>query len=156
MLRAGFDVEERSWKGVAGSAIACDPTLVSFYTRFAEVAARKGWLRVTLLRVGDRFATFDFSLKYGDRWFCLKTGYDPEFSKCSVGQLLAQQILKCCFAEGVAECNFMGLREWQPRFRRQAWVYVYNRGPVPWINYAWKFPVRVHVKQMLHALLAQP
>lgn len=156
MLRIGLEVEKSSWKGEAGSAIACDPTLTSFYTRFAEIAARKGWLRLTLLRVGDRYETFDYSLKYGNRWFCLKTGYDPDFAACSVGQLLAEQILKRCFAEDVVECNFMGLREWQPRYRRQAWVYVYNRGPIPWMSYAWKFPVRAQVRHLLDVLLPQP
>lgn len=151
MLPIGLEVEKRSWKGRVGSAIACDPVLTSFYTRIAEMAARKGWLRITLLRVGDRYAAFDFSLKYDNRWFCLKLGCDPEFAQCSVGHLMAEHILKRCHEERVVDCNLMALREWRPRLRRQTWLYVYNRGPIPWISYAWKFPMRTTVKGLLNA-----
>jgi CelD/BcsL family acetyltransferase involved in cellulose biosynthesis len=154
LLDACFDVERRSWKGEEGSAIACDPTLRSFYRTVARDAAARGALRLNLLRVGERIAAFDLSFQEGARYYCLKISYDPDFARFGAGQLLNARILEWCYGARVTEYEFLGpLTEakdaWQPATRRHVWVYVFGRGPIPRAAHVLKFVLRDAIKRKM-------
>lgn len=153
-LPAGLALEGSGWKREQGSAIACDPTLTSFYTDWAGLSAERGWLRLHFLSVGGRAIAFDYSLLYGDRLYCLKMGYDPEFAVYSAGQLLKQRILEQSFSSGVHEYDFLGpmmeaKADWQPSRRRHAWLFLYARGVAARLAHAEKFRLRPAVKRLL-------
>ncbi|HET9952701.1 MAG TPA: GNAT family N-acetyltransferase [Candidatus Eisenbacteria bacterium] len=144
ILDGCFDVERRGWKGEAGSAIASDPALHSFYAAVARDAGSRGALRVGRMRIGERIAAFDLSFQEGDRYYCLKIGYDPDFARFGVGQLLNARILEWCCGAGVTDYEFLGpLTEakdaWQPSIRRHVWIYLFGRGHVPRAAHAFKF-----------------
>ncbi len=154
VLQRCFEIERRGWKGTQGSAIACDSTLVSFYTGWCRIASRLGWLRVSVLRVGDSWAAFDISLRIADQLYCLKISYDPEYAPYSAGQLLNSEILSWCFAEGVKQYHFLGplteaKKDWQPCVRPHAWLFAYNRGPVAGAAHLYKFVLREGAKRLL-------
>ncbi|TMQ61027.1 MAG: GNAT family N-acetyltransferase [Candidatus Eisenbacteria bacterium] len=153
-LAVGIELEQRSWKGNAGSAIASDPSVAAFYTQWMQVAADRGWARLSLLTVGSEPAAFDCGLRYRDRFYSVKIGYDPEFAPYSVGQLLKRELLQRLFAEGVREYDFLGeindsKRDWLPRTREHEWIFVYGRGILPRLHYAYKFQLRPRVKALL-------
>jgi len=61
-LEDGFRIEAAAWKGKAGTAIACQPTLRRFYTVLADRFAGRGWLRLHFLRAGGRRIAFAYSI----------------------------------------------------------------------------------------------
>lgn len=154
LLPAGLELEGSGWKREAGSAIAADPTLTAFYTEWADIAARSGWLRLHFLRVAERAVAFDYSLRYGRTLYCLKMGYDPEFAPFSAGQLLKERILERAFAEGCDEYDFLGptmeaKADWRPQVRRHAWLFLYNRDALSRLAHLEKFRLRPFAKGLL-------
>jgi CelD/BcsL family acetyltransferase involved in cellulose biosynthesis len=129
-LRAGFALEGSGWKDRAGSTIQSDPTLKSFYSQWADLAAARGWLRLSFLDVKGTPVAFDFSTLYAGRYYDLKMGYDPAWERFSVGQLLKEEILKRCFESETREYDFLGesMRakdDWMPLKRTHFWHFVY-------------------------------
>jgi CelD/BcsL family acetyltransferase involved in cellulose biosynthesis len=121
-LADAFELEAAAWKGSAGTAINRHPHLVAFYTRLAERAADRGWLRLQFIRVADRRIAFGFSLQYAGRLYSMKTGYDPAFSSCSPGQLFFEMSIRTACDEGVTIFDLLGARdawklEWTDRTR---------------------------------------
>lgn len=134
-LRVGLGLEGSGWKLEGGSAIIADQTLTKFYTRWAEIAAEKGWLRLSFLDVGGTPAAFDFSTLYQGCYYDLKMGYDPRWDRFSVGQLLKARILESCFEDPETRLyDFLGesMRakdDWLPRKRSHDWHFLFRPSP---------------------------
>lgn len=146
-LTEALEIEARSWKGAAGTAILCDPVLTAFYSDWARVAAENGWLRLCFLTIAGRRVASEYALEYGGVRYSMKAGYDPEFSALSVGQFLLCEILERVFEGGLSGFDFLGdwdaaKGDWGPVPRPHLWVYIYNRGPIPAAARIYKFRVR--------------
>jgi CelD/BcsL family acetyltransferase involved in cellulose biosynthesis len=146
-----FGLEGRGWTGAEGCAIACDPTLVSFYRRVARDAAARGTLRVARLSLEGRAVAFDLSLHEGGRYYCLKIGYDPAMARYGVGQSLNAAVLEHCLANGVQTYEFLGPRTeakdaWQPAAHRHVWIHVFGKGPLARAAHFFKFVARERLK----------
>jgi len=98
-MRRGFAVEDRGWKGRAGSSILRSPDMADFYLRLAQQAARCGHLELAMLRCGDRDAAFSFGLTAKGVFHSIKIGYDETFAACHPGQLLRGLLLERFFAD---------------------------------------------------------
>jgi CelD/BcsL family acetyltransferase involved in cellulose biosynthesis len=108
-MRRGFEIEDRSWKGVAGSSVLRTPGLADFFTRQAEQAARWGQLELVFLECGDRPAAFCYGLSAKGVFHSMKVGYDREFAEQVPGQLLRYHLLDRFFAEvGRKALDFQG------------------------------------------------
>ncbi|HEV8703075.1 MAG TPA: GNAT family N-acetyltransferase [Candidatus Polarisedimenticolia bacterium] len=133
-LEDGLWIESAGWKGRAGTAIAADEATHRFYSLLALRAARRGWLRLHFLTVGERRIAFDFSLFYAGKAFLLKPAYDPAFAACSPYSQLLARILQDHFDRGVKEFDFLGQEDawkfdWATRTRSQEWLYVMPDSP---------------------------
>jgi CelD/BcsL family acetyltransferase involved in cellulose biosynthesis len=131
-LEDGYRIEAAAWKAEAQTAIQCDPTLVRFYSKMADVAAQKGWLRLHFLSVNGRRVAFDYSVVYGRKFYLLKAGYDPEFSPYSPFNLLCERTVEASFDEGLREFDFLGTDadwklKWTTTTRRHDWLFVFGK-----------------------------
>lgn len=154
VLRQGLALEQKGWKGENGSAIACSPKLVSFYSNLARISAEKGWLRLSTLNIDQAPIAFDFGLEYNSQRFCMKIAYDPEHHKSSPGQLLAADILTYCFEHNLREVDFLGTAtkqklDWTRRSREVIWVFIYNKKALSSLHYLYKFQLKARVKEFL-------
>lgn len=93
LLDEGFAVERASWKGTQGTAIASDEATSRFYTRVAEWAAGRGWLRLALLRVDGHAIAFQLDLEVARTYHSLKIGYDPAYTRFSPGKILMYEMV---------------------------------------------------------------
>jgi CelD/BcsL family acetyltransferase involved in cellulose biosynthesis len=153
-LTRGFEIEQKSWKGKSGTAIACDSKLLSFYTRWAETAAEKKWLQLSFLKVNGQAVAFDYSLKYQNRLYCMKIGYDPDFYQYSVGQLLCEEVLKKCFEDRIVEYNFLGTMttqksDWTNLSIKHFRLFVYNRSWISLLHCMYEFLLKQNLKKWL-------
>ena len=128
-LWEGFRIEAMAWKAEAGTALVSRPETQQFYTRFAERAADRGWLRLAFLDVGGRRIAFAYCLDYQGRRFVVKIGYDPGWSTYSPFHLLCQRELEDAFRRKLAEFDLLGCREpwkqeWTGDARRQFWLFL--------------------------------
>jgi CelD/BcsL family acetyltransferase involved in cellulose biosynthesis len=132
-LRRFLALEASGWKGHRGTAIALDPRLALFYTRIARAAADGGWLAMRELTLDGRPVAMHLGLRYRGVYALPKPAYDEARSACSPGQLLLREVLAESAASGCVELDFLGpdmpwKRDWEPRFRQHAWLYVYRPG----------------------------
>jgi CelD/BcsL family acetyltransferase involved in cellulose biosynthesis len=98
LLREGFEVEHRSWKGTAGSSVLSDPIMWRFYLRQATELAQRGELELAFLRHEGRAIAFEYGWSSRGVYYTPKVGFDSEYSRFSPGQLLRYLLLKETFA----------------------------------------------------------
>jgi CelD/BcsL family acetyltransferase involved in cellulose biosynthesis len=133
VLAEGYRLEAAAWKGVAGTAIEALPDARRFFSRLAELAAHRGWLRLQFLRVGDRRIAFHYALEYAGKLFLLKPGYDPAFAHYSPCNLLVALVLEESFARGLTSYEFLGEADpwklrWTSALRPHTWLFVFSPG----------------------------
>ncbi|MRG93208.1 GNAT family N-acetyltransferase [Polyangium spumosum] len=108
VLDEAFRVEAAGWKGRERTALSCDPVVGAFFRTYALGAARRGILRVALLRVGGRAAAMQLAVAQAGRYWLLKIGYDEAFAPASPGILLLRESLRYAAEQGHASYEFLG------------------------------------------------
>jgi CelD/BcsL family acetyltransferase involved in cellulose biosynthesis len=152
-LEEGLRIEAAAWKGKAGTAICCCPELHRFYTRFARIAAQRGWLRLQFLTVNGRRIAFHYSLRYKNSLFLLKPGYDPDYAPYSPSNLLCSLVLRDAFKEGLSNYEFLGTAdEWKLRWtgatKPHSWLFIFSNALRARILYAAKFQIAPQLKRL--------
>lgn len=151
-LAEGVRIEGSGWKGKAGSAIGSEDETLRFYSLFARRAARRDWLRLHFLRIGEKRVAFDYTVAYGKRRFMIKSGYDAEFATISPSSLLVQSVLKRAFERGVEEFDFLGGLDawktcWTRTSRAHEWLYLMPPSLHLRVAHAAKFYLAPRLKQ---------
>lgn len=124
-------LEASGWKAVEGTALDCDPAVKMFYANFAERAVERDWFRLLFLTVnGTRIATA-YSLRYEDRLFLCKTGYDPDYAKGSPFKVLNYFAIQHAFDSGLTEFDLLGdaepwKLEWMSASRPHDWMFIFS------------------------------
>ena len=117
LLQTAFEVEQRSWKGKAGSAVLLRPDLRGFFFSYAAELATRGELLVSFLRLeGEPIAMQVANISHGAYWQ-LKIGYDERYAKQLVGLQLQLQTIEWTGQQGYQRYEFLGtaepwIREW--------------------------------------------
>lgn len=126
-------VEGSGWKTRRGTAVATDLPAAAFYRRLADWASDEGWLRLALLRVGDKVIAADLALESADAHYLLKTGYDEAYHSYGPGKLMRFEMVSRTFARpGMSSYEFLGAAdawkvEWTDRVRTRMRVQVFGR-----------------------------
>ena len=111
-VRDAFRIEQASWKGDRGTAIANSEEEASFFLELAHRAAEAGQLRLFFLKLDGQRIAFDYCLQHGGRFNVLKTGYDPSFSKLSPGRILRVFAVRELFGDPNQRLyDFLGARD---------------------------------------------
>lgn len=119
-LRTAFEVEDRGWKGEAGSSVLRTPGMFRFFVRQAEQLARWGQLETAALRLDGRMLAFVFGFRAKGVYFAHKISYDHGMAAFSPGQLLFHHILEQLHNSGDTRAlDFMGpltqaISRWRP------------------------------------------
>lgn len=110
LLYLAFEVERRSWKGETGTALA-DHRAGDFYRRYARRMSQTGQFRVELLHIGEQIAAMQLGVVHQNRYWVLKVGYDPQFSRASPGICLMVEAIKRAVAEDLDAYDLLGTVE---------------------------------------------
>jgi hypothetical protein len=145
-LQDAFDIEKKSWKGERGTAIACSAILINFYTEWAKIAEKEGWLCLSFLKLNGIRISFQYQLRYKDCMYCMKIGYDPAYKPYSIGQILQYEIIRDCFQSGVLEYDLFGptseyKKIWTTQSRNVENLFIYNRHLSSKLHFFYKFKV---------------
>ena len=111
LLEEAFQVEARSWKGEAGTALLCDPVRAEFYRRYAARACAAGNLRLNFMYFGERLGAMQIAVEQDQALWLLKVGYDTEFSRCSPGNLMIGETIRAAVESGLSRYEFLGVSE---------------------------------------------
>jgi CelD/BcsL family acetyltransferase involved in cellulose biosynthesis len=141
LLDECFQLEAAGWKGHAGSAVASDPGLVTFWKALLHRFHDAGTLRLSQLRLDGTLIAFCLDVLHGDRLYSLKTSYDERLGYFSPGHLLRMAMIEACFEQGVGAQELLGpMLRWKERYatevRTTATVRAYRRRLVEIARYA--------------------
>lgn len=89
----------------------------AFHQEFARSALRQGWLRLWLLEVDGEPAAAWYGWRIGDRYSYYLAGFDPAWSRQSLGLLLQAHTVRAAIEEGAATYDLLlGGEEYKGRF----------------------------------------
>lgn len=94
LLREGFEIEDRSWKGNEGTSLLQTPGMFEFYCRQAERMAGWNQLALVFLRFNGAAVAFSYAWQSKGVHFCVKLGYDDSFRKYGPGQQMNLRLLE--------------------------------------------------------------
>jgi CelD/BcsL family acetyltransferase involved in cellulose biosynthesis len=145
-------LEASGWKEQEGTSIGSDPAVQTFYTRLAERAIDRGWLRLLFLTAGGQRIAVSYSAVYDDRLFLLKTGHDREYHTCSPFKLLTYFAAQDGYARGLREIDFLGdtepwKQEWTPAARAHDWLYVFSHSRRARLLHSVKFQMAPEIRK---------
>ncbi len=111
------------WAGRGDSSLEADGAR-AFHVDFAREAFGRGWLRLLILEAdGEPIAAF-FGWLIGGRYAFYQAGFDPAWSKLSVGLVMHGRVIERAIAEGATEYDMLlGTEAYKDRFcacRREA------------------------------------
>jgi CelD/BcsL family acetyltransferase involved in cellulose biosynthesis len=132
-LAAITEIEQRSWKGTAGTAITSREWEQAFYHRLVHTFAPVGGVLITLLYLNQRPIAFDLSVMAASRAYCLKTSFDGEYGELAPGFALRAQLMRRMFDLGMKEYDFLGANErykleWSATTRVERSLVLFNHG----------------------------
>jgi CelD/BcsL family acetyltransferase involved in cellulose biosynthesis len=109
LLRLGFEVEDRSWKGQEGTSVLKSPQMHEYLCEQAALLARAGELELYFLEFENKPIAFEYGMSAKRTYFSPKVGYDESYSHLSPGQLLRLKMLERFFADRTCDTwDFLG------------------------------------------------
>lgn len=130
-LEVLLDLHQERWRGASEAIDGAQ--IERFHLDALRGMARLGWARIYVLSVAGAPRAALYGFRHGDRFAFYQAGRDPAWQKRSVGTVLLGMILERCFAEGVAEFDFLHGNEpykdrWAMRSRETVAVRAHGSG----------------------------
>jgi CelD/BcsL family acetyltransferase involved in cellulose biosynthesis len=95
------------WDERGGSDALHEPDLQAFHETFSRSALKRKWLRLFVLRLNDVPAASIYAFRYGPSFYFYQSGFDPRFSKNSVGLVIMGLVIKHAVEEGAEEYDLL-------------------------------------------------
>jgi CelD/BcsL family acetyltransferase involved in cellulose biosynthesis len=102
-----FRLHDARWGTRKGTSAMADPAVREFQRDLARAAQEQGWLRLYLLEVDDEPVAAWYGWRVGDRFSYYQAGFDPDWSRQSVGFLLLAETIREAIAEGAADYDLL-------------------------------------------------
>jgi len=153
VMQTYFDLESKGWKGRGGTAVTDDPLVAQMHREFASEVADRRSLFIYQLKLDGRTIAMSLNIRYGDETIHWKTSYDEEFSRYSPGNLLFRELVSDCIRDGSTEIDFLSpstpnKRFWATGEREHAAFYVFRRGIIGTLLWAWKFKLISRLRRL--------
>lgn len=94
LVRAGFEVEHRSWKRDARGSVLSQPGMLEYYVEQARRLAAADCLTLAFLEHRGEPIAFEYGLSAKGTYYSYKVGYDERFAEFTPGQLLRFTLLE--------------------------------------------------------------
>lgn len=95
------------WQGRGGSTAFHTAGLLSFHNELSRLALDRGWLRLFVLRLNGEPAASLYGFRYGRTFYFYQSGFDPRYSKYSVGLVTMGLAIRSAIEEGVDEYDLL-------------------------------------------------
>lgn len=100
-------LERSSWKQAQSAGIFKDPGHNAFYFILLQEVAKRGGVKLSLLRVRGTLAAFELGFLGTGSYHMHAMAYLPQFGEFSPGRLLALSVLEGCFSENLSTYDFL-------------------------------------------------
>jgi len=113
-LEKFYKLEQASWKGKEGSAIACQPSTRLFYDKLGSSAAKQKYFTLYSLELDGRPVAMHYGLTLGKKYYAPKVAFDESLKQYSPGQLLVMMVIEKCKELDLDYYELLGeMSEWK-------------------------------------------
>jgi CelD/BcsL family acetyltransferase involved in cellulose biosynthesis len=102
-----FRLHDARWRDRRDETALAESTAREFLAEFAAAAHDRGWLRLYSLEVDGEAVAAWYGWRLGGRFSYYQAGFDPDWSKYSVGFLMLARTVEAAIAEGAAEYDLL-------------------------------------------------
>jgi CelD/BcsL family acetyltransferase involved in cellulose biosynthesis len=102
-----FKLHDARWDDRPGGSSMARAEARQLHRDFAAGAHERGWLRLYLLEVDGAAAAAWYGWHVGDRFSYYQAGFEPAWSRYSVGFLLLAETVREAIAEGATEYDLL-------------------------------------------------
>lgn len=95
------------WSARGGSTALDAANLVAFHEDFSRLALERGWLRLYVMRLGEKPVAALYGFRYGHAFCFYQTGFDPAYSRHGVGQVMLGLSIKDAIEDGASEYDML-------------------------------------------------
>jgi len=107
-LQLLISLHNKRWADRSGGSDAFDtPGHVAFHEEFTALALARGWLRLYVLRLDGQPVSALYGLRYGPTFSFYQSGFDPQYSRHSVGLVTMALAIQSAIEEGAAEYDLL-------------------------------------------------
>ena len=100
-----LEVSKKGWKHDEGISITSQEGAYGFFDTLTNLAGKRGWLMVWLLKVEGAPVAMEYDLEHEGKVYALRADFDESFKKYSPGTYLEYRIIKHLFEKGYHEYN---------------------------------------------------
>lgn len=98
-----FKLHQERWRSKGKPGAFASEAFRAFHLDLAEVFDEKGWLALHFLTVNDEPVAAVYSFDYNRKKYGYLTGFDPNFGRYGVGNLLKMHVVEECIKKGFSE-----------------------------------------------------
>lgn len=118
-----FELNQKRWKSKQMTGTFKTPEICAFYIDVAKLFAEKGWLALHFLTINDKPVAGLYCFEYNRKMYAAVSGFDPVYSKYSIGNILFLKVIEKCIERKMDEFDFMKGAEpykfgWTKKYRR--------------------------------------
>jgi CelD/BcsL family acetyltransferase involved in cellulose biosynthesis len=120
-----FELHQKRWRSRGFTGIFAEQKIRNFHLDIAKSFSQKGWLGLFSLKLSGNPVAALYGFKYRSKFYYYLSGFDPRYSRYSVGNLLMSFVIGECIQEGFAEFDFLrGAEEYKDRWNTMTrWNY---------------------------------
>jgi CelD/BcsL family acetyltransferase involved in cellulose biosynthesis len=95
------------WRGRGGSAAFGTPQFIGFHQDVTSALQAAGWLRLFVLRLGDRIGAIVYATCCARKYALYQHGFAPQFARFGAGQVAVGLAIRHAIEEGATEFDFL-------------------------------------------------
>lgn len=98
-----FNLHQKRWRSKGKPGAFASKAFCAFHLDLAGIFDKKGWLALYFLTVDDEPVAAVYSFDYNQKKYGYLTGFDPDFGRYGVGNLLKMYVVEECIRKGFRE-----------------------------------------------------
>jgi CelD/BcsL family acetyltransferase involved in cellulose biosynthesis len=106
-LELVISLHRKRWAADGESEAFKTPEVVAFHREFTGLAAQKGWLRIRIMWLNGTPVAALYGVHYGTTFYFYQSGFDPAYSKQSVGLVMMGVAIKAALEDGALEYDLL-------------------------------------------------
>ena len=106
-MKAFIELHQERWKSENKPGIFESQEVCDFHVEIASRFAEKDWLGLYFLMADDKPISVQYTFEYGHKMYYYQSGFDPEYSRYSVGNLMIRLVLEECIRKRFREYDML-------------------------------------------------
>ena len=136
-----FKLHQKRWESLGQPGAFASKGSRDFHVEIAEIFDKRNWLALYFLTANDEPIAAAYTFDYNLTKYARLTGFDPDFSRFRVGNLLKMHIAEDSIKKGLIEYNLsrgtgFGKEYWETGVRKNFVAKIYNKN---WRGRAFSF-----------------